>query len=50
MNAPSLLISLVSATMTPLSAIMTTGHFTLTLVGVRRSVTISASIYGYDHD
>ena len=40
MNAPSLLISLVSATMTPLSAIITTGHFTLTLVGVRRSVAI----------
>ena len=47
MNAPSLLISLVSATMTPLSAIMTTGHFTLTLVGVLRSVAIVIISYSY---
>jgi hypothetical protein len=47
MNAPSLLISLVSATMTPLSAIMTTGHFTLTLVSVRRSVVIVVTSYSY---
>ena len=47
MNAPSLLISLVSATMTPLSAIMTTGHFTLTLLGVRRSVAIVITSYSY---
>ena len=45
MNAPSLLISLVSATIIPLSAIITTGHFTLTLVGVRLSVAIVASSY-----
>jgi hypothetical protein len=43
MKAPSLLISLVSATMTPLSAMITTGHFTLTLVGVRRSAAIVVS-------